>query len=174
MKIKIQKGVGLVEVLVALLLLGIAVLGFVALQVKAVVASEEAAKNVQAINLARDLSERIRMNRNGLSGYKHEQTPPIACDDKVFCSPTQMAAFEYRQIENRAIEQGMEIQVHDCKGVNTSFKRKCVYVSWAGTLPIDESEASSEVLANGVLTCTNGTAYNSNAKCVIMEVYNYA
>lgn len=37
--INTQKGVGLVEVLVALILLSIAVLGFVALQIRAVAAS---------------------------------------------------------------------------------------------------------------------------------------
>ena len=45
---KRQTGVGLVEVLVALVLLSIAVLGFVALQIRAITASNEATMNVQA------------------------------------------------------------------------------------------------------------------------------
>ena len=48
----IQKGVGLVEVLVALVLLSIAV--FVALQIRAMGASVEAGMNVTS-NVARDL-----------------------------------------------------------------------------------------------------------------------
>ena len=67
--IKTQKGVGLVEVLVALVLLSIAVLGFVALQIRAVAATNEATMNVQATNIARDLAERMRINRAGLRGY---------------------------------------------------------------------------------------------------------
>ena len=43
---KRQTGVGLVEVLVALVLLSIAVLGFVALQIRAITASNEATMNV--------------------------------------------------------------------------------------------------------------------------------
>jgi len=66
---KRQTGVGLVEVLVALVLLSIAVLGFVALQIRAITASNEATMNVQATNIARDLAERMRMNRDGLAGY---------------------------------------------------------------------------------------------------------
>lgn len=62
--IRNQRGVGLVEVLVALVLLGIAVLGFTALQIRAVAASADAGQNIQAMNIARDLSERIRMNRD--------------------------------------------------------------------------------------------------------------
>ncbi|EYS16109.1 type IV pilus modification protein PilV [Acinetobacter baumannii 25569_7] len=64
-----QKGAGLMEVLVALLLLSIAVLGFVALQVRAIAASTEAGQNIQAINIARDLAERMRVNRTGLNSY---------------------------------------------------------------------------------------------------------
>ena len=73
---KTQTGVGLVEVMIALLLLGVAVLGFIALQVRAISASEEAGQNVQAMNLARDLSERMRMNREGLLSYEPSSTTP--------------------------------------------------------------------------------------------------
>ena len=48
--IRNQRGVGLVEVLVALVLLGIAVLGFTALQIRAVAASADAGQNIQAMN----------------------------------------------------------------------------------------------------------------------------
>ena len=50
--IKKQAGVGLIEVLVALLILAVGVLGFVALQYRAIEASSEGANRVQAINLA--------------------------------------------------------------------------------------------------------------------------
>ena len=58
-----QHGVGLVEVLVAMLVLAIGVLGFVALQYRAVEATSESSYRVQAINTARDLAERVRVNR---------------------------------------------------------------------------------------------------------------
>ena len=81
---KTQTGVGLVEIMVALLLLAVAVLGFVALQVRAIAASEEAGQNVQAMNLARDLSERMRMNREGLLSYKASSGTPTACDGEQY------------------------------------------------------------------------------------------
>ncbi|MEG1640035.1 MAG: hypothetical protein RR284_03815, partial [Ruthenibacterium sp.] len=49
----------LFEALVALLILAVGVLGFVALQYRAIEASSEGANRVQAINLARDLAEKI-------------------------------------------------------------------------------------------------------------------
>lgn len=127
---KTQTGVGLVEVMIALLLLGVAVLGFIALQVRAISASEEAGQNVQAMNLARDLSERMRMNREGLLSYKASSGTPTACDGEQYCNSADMARFEYAQIEERAEQQGMRINVVDCQGVNNTFKRKCVYVAW--------------------------------------------
>ena len=63
--IKQQKGVGMIEVLVALTLLAIGVLGFTALQIRAVDATVEANNRIQAMNLARDLAERIRANQYG-------------------------------------------------------------------------------------------------------------
>lgn len=168
MKIKkSQVGVGLVEVLVALLLLSIAVLGFVALQVRSVVASEEAGHNVQAMILARDLSERMRMNRGGLAAY--QPGTAIACGSE-FCSPNQLAIYDYEQVKARAEESGMSMSVLDCQGTNTTFKRKCVYVAWGDTVPFDASNKPTDTDGSA---CTNGTSYLTGAQCVIVEVYNY-
>jgi type IV pilus assembly protein PilV len=172
---KTQTGVGLVEVMVALLLLGVAVLGFIALQVRAISASEEAGQNVQAMNLARDLSERMRMNREGLLSYEPSSNTPAACDETQYCNPTDMAHFEYAQVEERAEQQGMAINILDCQGVNNTFRRKCIYVAWGKTEATDASStsSSSDASSDESAACTNGTSYEPNAQCVIMEVYNY-
>ena len=57
---KNQKGVGLVEVLVALLLLAVGVLGYTILQLRAVDASGEALMRSQGIMVLRGLSENMR------------------------------------------------------------------------------------------------------------------
>ena len=158
--IKTQKGVGLVEVLVALVLLSIAVLGFVALQIRAVAATNEATMNVQATNIARDLAERMRINRAGLSGYI-DNTDTDDCATG-FCSSENMAKYDFRQVKTRATNLGMSVDVLNCQG--STLVRKCVYVSWEGTTPTD---------GTGSPHCTDGTAYVGNAKCIIMEVYNY-
>lgn len=158
--IKNQQGVGLVEVLVALVLLGIAVLGFTALQIRAVSASADAGQNIQAMNIARDLSERIRMNRAGLNHYKASAT--ISDCAANFCSSDKMAAYDFQQVQLRAEDLGMSIAVHDCQG--SQLKRKCVYVAWGTTTATNGSGGNH---------CTNGTAYNPNTQCIIMEVYNY-
>lgn len=169
MKRRFQNGVGLIEVLVALVILAIAVLGFVVLQIRGVTASQEAGKNVQAINLARDLSERIRMNREGL-GFYQKNTATNTCDT-TFCTPEQMAKYDFRGIVTRAENMGMNVDIIDCQGMNTSFKRKCIYVAWDETLPTDVSLLPDNTSSDRA--CTNGASYVSGAKCVIVEVYNY-
>lgn len=55
-----QHGVGLIEVLVAVLLLSIAVLGFSALQVRAVTATDESLVRTKSLTLVRNLAEVMR------------------------------------------------------------------------------------------------------------------
>ena len=157
---KRQKGVGLVEVLVALVLLSIAVLGFVALQIRAITASNEATMNVQAMNIARDLAERMRMNRSGLTDYV-ANTEANDCAT-TFCTAGEMAKYDFRQVSSRATGLGMSMNVLNCQG--STLVRKCIYVAWEGTTATNGTGSSA---------CTNGAAYVPNAKCIIMEVYNY-
>ena len=157
---KRQTGGGMMEVLVALVLLSIAVLGFVALQIRAITASNEATMNVQATNIARDLAERMRMNRDGLAGYvANTDTTDCATD---FCDPEDMAKYDFRLVSSRATDLGMSMDVLNCQG--STLVRKCIYVAWEGTTATNGTGSSD---------CTNGAAYVPNAKCIIMEVYNY-
>lgn len=165
-----QAGVGLIEVLVALVILSIAILGFVGLQVRALAASQEAGLNVQAMTLARDLSERIRMNRSALTEYQDVSNAPIKCGTE-YCTPTEMARYDFNRVKLKAEAVGMSIDVLDCQmGYSNVAKRKCIYVAWGDTTPTAEDSAVSE--PSGV-ACTVGTAYRAGAQCVIVETYNY-
>lgn len=157
-----QKGVGLVEVLIALVLLAIAVLGFVGLQIRAVAASQEAGRNVQAMNIARDLSERIRTNRDGLLSYNAAEDPKNCADD--FCTAAEMGGYDYAQVTEKAKNIGMSLDILNCQG-GDELKRKCIYVAWEGTTPTNGTADTD---------CTQGAAYVPKAKCIIVEVYNYA
>ena len=164
---KHQQGVGLMEVLVSLVLLAIAVLGFSALQLRSVYASVEAANNTQAMHLARDLAERIRVNR---LGYKALNKNAVYVSGKGdcnsdFCEPDDFAEADFLQVQNKAKNLGMDIALRDCQGVEiVSLKRRCIYVAWDKTTPTD-GQAKND--------CTSGAAYNVGAKCIIMELYNY-
>lgn len=164
--IKSQKGVGLIEVLVALLLLGVGVLGFVALQYRAVESTSEAINRVQAINIARDMAERIRVNRDAIATYKAQTG--TAANQSGFttncittdCTAVDLADFDVSQVAAKAATLGMTINMLTCSG--NSNGRNCIYVAWGDTSPTDGS---------GTGHCTNGSTYNSASTCLIMETY---
>ncbi|MFM8443317.1 MAG: type IV pilus modification protein PilV [Methylococcus sp.] len=63
-----QAGVGLIEVLVALLVIGIGLLGLAALQGKAQKAELESYQRSEAMIVLQDKANALRANRNGASG----------------------------------------------------------------------------------------------------------
>ena len=166
-----QKGVGLIEILVALVILAVGILGFVALQYRAVEATSEAINRVQAINVARDLAERIRANRNAAAIYKNQietasnqETFATNCITNV-CSASALADFDVSQVVNKASSLGMTINMLPCSGNNDG--RNCIYVAWGDTSATNN--AASDPVGSG--DCTYGTAYNPASTCVIMETY---
>lgn len=166
--IKHQRGVGLIEVLVALLVLAIGVLGFIALQYRAVEATSESTYRIQAINLARDLAERIRLNRGALSTYETELK--VAANQSIStkncftanCTISELADFDVSQVTIRAKSVGMAVNLVTCPG--NSDGRNCVYVAWGDTAPLNGE-------TNGEGNCTTNTAYDPISTCLIMEMY---
>ena len=164
--INYQNGVGLIEVLVAMLILAIGVLGFIALQYRAIEATSESGYRVQAINIARDLAERVRINRGVVDTYMSEigtpdkQTVSAKNCFTTNCSTTELADFDVAQVTVRARSVGMSMNVMECQG--NSDGRNCVYVAWGDT---------SATNGTGQGDCTNNTAYNPASTCLIMELY---
>lgn len=165
-----QLGIGLVEVLVALSLLSIAVLGYSTLQLRAMAATQDAMQHIQAMNLARDLAERMRMNRAGFKFYKAANQPVQNCAAQLtervtaadFCTAQKMAEYDYDQVQNKAKQAEMQIAILDCQASN--LMRQCIYISWEDTTPSN---------GDGPPHCTRGAAYVANSKCIIVETYNH-
>lgn len=65
-----QQGVGLIEVLVALMLLAIAVLGFTAMQMTAVKATDESLMRTRALTVMRGAAEMMRANAEGIPAFE--------------------------------------------------------------------------------------------------------
>lgn len=188
-KINSQKGIGMVEVLVALVILAIGVLGFTALQLRAVDATSEALNRIQAMNLARDLTERIRANRSAATTYttnlnatSQVSSPAKDCLvntilDTNGCSNIEMANYDTATIIAKATTLGLSIKMPDCPGIitttpasegvsasTTGQNRACVYVSWGKTTPTD-------VTTDSDTDCTKNGSYQTNSQCIVMEAY---
>lgn len=182
-----QQGVGLIEVLVALLLLAVAVLGFSMLQIKAVGTTDESLTRTRAMSIMRSFSESMRQNItqkagyvaainagldsagtgiNGVSGITVTSCKPTGTPSA--CSALQKAQVDALNILLSARNNGINLGIVDCPGTaaiatNAFLNRQCIIASWG------ESIAAIGTAANN---CANTDAvYNTNATCVIMESY---
>jgi type IV pilus assembly protein PilV len=168
--LKNQNGVGMIEVLVALLILALGVLGYVAVQLRAIDASAEALTKSQAVLVMRGLAENIRSNPAaianyptlvaGYNNYSSSTAAPTTCLNTV-CTPVQMAAHDAFHAAKNADQYGMKITMDDCPGVTNTMtlRRKCLYTFWGKTEPVITNCMS-----------TTGT-YVSGSSCLMLEVY---
>lgn len=176
MRIRNQTGVGMMEVLVALLLLSLAVLGFAALQLRAVEATAEGGNRIQAMNIARDLAEKIRMNSSNAAlrvyqanlADEDKQSASVSSCYSGTCTPATKAAFDVNEAYLKAQSVGMVLNMMDCPG--TANGRTCIYVAWNKTDATDNTTSK-----DGKIACTesqNSTfSYQDNSTCVVMEAF---
>lgn len=169
-----QAGYSFFEVLVAMLVLGIAVMGFAGLQVRALNSTGVAHTRSQAMTIASELVERIRANASALATYS---TPGLYGDPAVIlpagdptswgttcytvnanqngCAPAAMATYDVQEIQylaNELLPAG-RVDLRNCAGAGAAAPPldRCVFVSWSGTLPAN---------------CVN----NATPNCVAMRV----
>lgn len=115
-----QSGFSLIEVLVAIIIISIGVLGLVAMQGKAIQFTQDSAQRNTAVMLANDLIELIRSNRDAVldasgqlkagsnyfkaAGQSLPTTGVASCRTVAGCSPEQMAtehlATWFREVRN--------------------------------------------------------------------------
>jgi type IV pilus assembly protein PilV len=90
------RGFSIVEALVALVVLSIGMLGIAALYVESLRAGRSAIYRTQAVNLASDMADRIRANRNAGDAYKlaagaAPTTQQCAPPGTAVCDPATLA-----------------------------------------------------------------------------------
>lgn len=101
------KGFTLLEVLVALVVLSVGMLGIGGLYVASLQSARTAIIRTKAVNFAADLADRIRANRQGLAAYAGAAADAGCADNTAnattICTPAQLAAhdlFLWRQLLN--------------------------------------------------------------------------
>ena len=172
-----QQGVGLIEVLVALVLLAVGVLGYSILQLRAVDASSEALSRSQGMLIVRSLAENMRANPAAQSnypavvrGYTNITAAPTAptpsCSNNL-CTPAQMARFDAFMAARAAFDIGMNVTMGDCPGVASApIKRQCLFIAWGNTT------LSATGTAADVSNCMNTSGvYINGSNCLMMEAY---
>jgi type IV pilus assembly protein PilV len=91
-----ERGFTMIEALVALVVLAIGLLGIAALYLDSLRAGRTAIYRTQAVNIAADLADRIRANRQGVlaytSAFADTHVADANCDDAaVGCTAAEMA-----------------------------------------------------------------------------------
>lgn len=144
MKISQQKGYGLIEVLVAVLVLAIGLLGLAGLQTQSLRFNNEAYFRTQATLLAMDMADRLRSNfetaRTSPGTYtfaKTENAPSSVTDcTSSACSPSELAQYDFKAWKERAQEllPGAEVAVTpDTVGTATPWQGYTIEIEYGST-----------------------------------------
>ena len=190
---KRQSGITLVEVLVSLLILGVGVLGFIGMQMRALGSSSEAYERAQAAAIASDFVERMSAQmsyppkdvvtsklytRDKLMSYYNTQslwapwgTTEVRDNTCLLgsCNLAQMAAYDIKEVRfyaARLLPNG-QTRLGTCPdrvaAANASLDMTCFYIAWGDTTPTVGTAAPHCIDANA--------NYVNNARCLLMRVY---
>jgi type IV pilus assembly protein PilV len=162
-KLNKQRGVGIVEALVALIVLSVGMLGIAGLYLESVRSNRTALTRTSAVHLVNDLADRIRSNRSAEAAYEvlpigtvpSASVPNCATGS---CTPAQMAAYDLRAWYDqviRALPTGSDgtlpqISIDYVNGANVSVPdRYVITVGWKEPGSADLLTSSVEVMQLG-------------------------
>jgi len=190
-----QSGVGLVEVMVALLLLMVAVLGYSALQGQAIKATNESFERSQSLVMMRNIAEKIHANpaaitdyATGLNeSYSSSSAPSTKCGlDGLtvaqLCNPTELAEAEIYSLKAELQNYDFQIQMHPCpntggSGANAATNimySYCLISAWGDTTPTIGTDEDVDCLTSRVtdddVVKVAGGSYHPKSTCMMMEI----
>lgn len=188
-----QQGFGLIEVMVSLLILAIAVLGFAAMQGQAIKATDESLERTQSLVMMRNMGEKIRLNPIAISAYQTAINAPAtnapgkSCGlygtDKTACTPVQLATAEAYLYTEDMNNHGFTVNLHPCPSTGGQTATNimyswCLVSAWGNTRPtigIDSNpEGGMDCLTsqktNEDDSITKGGIYHPSATCMFMEI----
>jgi len=129
------RGFTLVEALVALVVLSIGMLGIAALYVESLKAGRSAIYRTQAVNLAADMADRIRVNPatdGTVAGAYTGAGADNACTGGFTdCTPADMAAhdvFLWRQVIQNLLPNGQGVIAYDAGPIPDQYT---ITISWS-------------------------------------------
>lgn len=102
---KHQRGITLIESLVAIVIAALGILGILGVQMRTLTDTQTTVRRAQAIRLIEDLSERMKVSPNALlsikdyeSGYSEKGSALTASTcDSAACTPAEQAAYDLKQ-----------------------------------------------------------------------------
>lgn len=189
MQIK-QLGIGLIEVMVALLVLAMALLGYAAMQTKAIKVTDESLQRSQSLVMMGNIAEKIRANPTAVATYatglnSDATEPATLCglDGTAvsnYCTPTQLAAAESYLFKSQLDSYGFGVQLHPCPSTggggedaaSNIMYSYCLLAAWGDTTPTvaeAATEDDEEAAKNNACIDDKGQ-YLPAATCMMMEI----
>lgn len=189
-----QRGVGLIEVMVALLLLTVAVLGYTALQGQAIKSTNEAYERSQSLVMMRNIAEKIHANPSAIATYESEinnmdsiAAPTNQCGLNsatvtTLCTAVELAVVESYKIKMNLQNYDFQVQMHPCPntgGTGTDAATNimfsyCLISAWGDTTPTigndEDVDCLTERVADGDNIEEAGGNYHSKSTCMMMEI----
>lgn len=184
-----QQGFGLIEVMVSLLILAIAVLGFAAMQGQAIKATDESLERTQSLVMMRNMGEKIRLNPTAITAYQTAINAPAAnapsksCGlygtNTSVCTPSQLAAAEAYLYTQDMSNYGFIVNLHPCPSTGGETATNimyswCLISAWGETTPTigtdEDVDCLTSQISNDDNSITKGGTYHSGATCMFMEI----
>lgn len=139
MKIKtcrLQRGFNLIEVMVAVVVLSIGLLGLAGLQVLGLRYNHQSYERTQATILINDIIDRMRANPDGASAGDYVSAAPTSLpttytgcfSSTSYCTSTQVAAYDLNEWRNAIAAQRMLTQ--GSGAISRSGTRYTVTIRW--------------------------------------------
>ncbi len=182
LNLSVQKGIGLVEILVALLLLAVAVLGFSAMQLTAVKATDESVMRSRALSMMRGGAEMMRANPDGIDAFKKALNgTPVVTDitksscvatsatmtsnvnDPTKCTVNQLATRDALVIKDFADSNSMAVRAETCPDTNRGQTLTCLITAWGATNPTIGTNSTDCIDNTGI--------YIKGSTCFVLEAY---
>ncbi len=190
-----QTGVGLIEVMVALLLLTVAVLGYSALQGRAIKATNESFERSQSLVMMRNIAEKIHANPSAIATYAAQlnvAAVPTAPGNQcglngvavtTLCTPAQLAEAESYKVRADLQNYDFQIQMHPCPSTggngadptSSIMFSYCLISAWDDTTPTIGADEETDCLTAQVAATEDiagqaGGNYYPAATCMMMEI----
>lgn len=170
-----QYGVGLIEVLVSLLILAVAILGFSAMQMQSIKSTSESVDRSQTLLMMRSLAEKIRANPSAIATYQDALNkvyadtftqPSNLCVGSTTCTATDIANAEVWKLKTQLTSTGLQMDLQPCPstgGGGTTASTNvmysyCLITAWGNTTPTigtDNNPVKDPNIANdkGTMDC---------------------
>lgn len=172
-----QRGISLIESLVALVVAALGILGIVGVQMRTLADTQTSVRRAQAVLLIEDLSERMKVNPNALNNLdsytsKFDDTPTLGSCANA-CSPADQASYDlarWKETVKANLPLG-QASIFVAKGETDDANRRQlgVMISWrenervAKVSDTDDADATSyrgainASTGGGDVACPNGS-----------------